>query len=642
MIARRRTILALACVVVLQACSDNSKSTSTTSGERTTTTMERDKATPDEVVALFFDGLKRNDAKAVADAVAATSEQPFPFMQQMRSGLGITDLAFSASKAVISEDKMSATVDITTTVTAAPFPAFELRSTLTLSHLVKRWLINWTPAGFDPTFTAQTKFKRSTSWPDRAPIFGAGGKPLTVAASMIRVGIQGSAIKDPAAVTAGLLLTGATPAAITKALATAKAHPSWFVSVIEITEAQYLPIRPKIFPIPGTRFRSFGVRRATSPDLSAHIVGTTGNITKEQLDKWGLPYTEQSTVGRSGLELAFERQLAGTPGGVLQTVDAAGQPRATLATVEPVKGTPVVTTIDPRIQSAAEQAVAGVPGASAIVAIQVSTGKVLASVSQPTDSAFDGALNGHYPPGSTFKIISAANLLEHGLTPTSPLTCPKNLAIGPQTFQNFEGEALGNLDLTGAFTHSCNTAFIGATRSLANPTFPATAAQFGLTTKYNLGLNSYSGAVRLPRSDLERAQSTIGQATITVSPLAMACVAATVASGSWHSPTLVDGVDQTGTQPTKALDPTVAAGLRTMMGAVVTDGTAKGRGLPAGTFGKTGTAEFGTTKPFKTHAWFVGYRGDVAFAVLVDGSTTPVVGGRVAAPIAAKFLTTIG
>jgi cell division protein FtsI/penicillin-binding protein 2 len=72
-----------------------------------------------------------------------------------------------------------------------------------------------------------------------------------------------------------------------------------------------------------------------------------------------------------------------------------------------------------------------------------------------------------------------------------------------------------------------------------------------------------------------------------------------------------------------------------MMAAVVTSGTAAGAGLPSGTFGKTGTAEFGTANPPQTHAWFIGYRGDLAFAVIVVGGG---VGGDVAAPVAARFL----
>jgi cell division protein FtsI/penicillin-binding protein 2 len=117
----------------------------------------------------------------------------------------------------------------------------------------------------------------------------------------------------------------------------------------------------------------------------------------------------------------------------------------------------------------------------------------------------------------------------------------------------------------------------------------------------------------------------------------MASVAATVASGTWHAPRLVAGAPNDRVEP-RPLDPNVAAALRSMMEGVVTSGTAAGAGLPPGTIGKTGTAEFGGGSPPTTHAWFVGARGDVAFAVLVYGGG---VGGAVAAPIAARFLAAI-
>jgi len=120
----------------------------------------------------------------------------------------------------------------------------------------------------------------------------------------------------------------------------------------------------------------------------------------------------------------------------------------------------------------------------------------------------------------------------------------------------------------------------------------------------------------------------------------MANVAATVDSGSLHLPRLVVTAPDDST-PAQALNPTIVSDLRTMMNAVVTSsiGTAAGAGLPAGTFGKTGTAEFGTANPPQTDAWFIGYNGDLAFAVLVVGGG---VGGVVAAPIAAKFLAAAG
>jgi cell division protein FtsI/penicillin-binding protein 2 len=115
----------------------------------------------------------------------------------------------------------------------------------------------------------------------------------------------------------------------------------------------------------------------------------------------------------------------------------------------------------------------------------------------------------------------------------------------------------------------------------------------------------------------------------------MASVAAAVASGQWRAPSLTTAPAAPAvTAP--ALDSGIAATLRQFMASVPQPGgTAAGAGLPPGTFGKTGTAEFGSGNPPQTHAWFIGYRGNLAFAVIVEGGG---VGGRVAAPLAAKFL----
>jgi cell division protein FtsI/penicillin-binding protein 2 len=315
-------------------------------------------------------------------------------------------------------------------------------------------------------------------------------------------------------------------------------------------------------------------------------------------------------------------------------VDDAGTAVVELATFPAKPGTPVQLTIDPLVQQAAEQALFGVPGEAALVAIRASTGEILASASLPIDRPFDLALRGQLPPGSTFKIVTTADLLQHGFTPTSDLTCPATITVDGQRFRNFEGEAVGSLNLAQAFALSCNAAFIGASADLPADSFPATAAQFGIGTKLQIGLDAFGGSVPTPAGATELAATSIGQAKVVVSPLTMASVAATVAAGMWHPPKLVVGAANADAEA-RPLDAGVASALQSMMAGVVTNGTASGAGLPAGTIGKTGTAEFGAGNPPQTHAWFVGARGDVGFAVLVYGGG---VGGAVAAPIAARFL----
>jgi cell division protein FtsI/penicillin-binding protein 2 len=365
------------------------------------------------------------------------------------------------------------------------------------------------------------------------------------------------------------------------------------------------------------------------------VVGTVGPITADQLKQLGAPYTAASQVGQSGIEAAYEAQLAGEPTTTLSVVDATGSFGATVVTkIAGRRARPVVTTIDPGVQQAAERALDGVRQPAAIVAVRVSTGEVLASVSRPTSRAFDLALAGSVPPGSTFKVVTAAALLGKGSTPATTLHCPATVTVDGKVFKNFEHETLGDLSLQSAFAQSCNTAFVGASSGLGGTVLPSTAEAFGLGTAIHPGLPAFGGSVPAPATRVDLAATAIGQGKVLVSPLAMAGLAATVGSGSHHAPRLVAGSADAKVAP-HPLPAGVAASLRSMMAEVVTSGTAARAQLPPGTAGKTGTAEFGGGANPATHAWFVGYRGDIAFAVLVYGGG---VGGAVAAPVAASFL----
>jgi cell division protein FtsI/penicillin-binding protein 2 len=233
---------------------------------------------------------------------------------------------------------------------------------------------------------------------------------------------------------------------------------------------------------------------------------------------------------------------------------------------------------------------------------------------------------GEYPPGSTFKVVSGYALLARGFTPDTVVPCPTSTVIDGKPFRNFEGEARGAATLATDFAISCNTAFVNMSAKLSGADLVAAARAFGLT-------------IPSTATPLDVAAATIGQGRDLVTPLAMALVAAAVDAGTWRPPLLVTSPPQPAGPPPRSLDPHRLAVLRTLMGLVVSRGTAAAAGLPAGTAGKTGTAEFGAASPPATHAWFIGYRGDLAVAVIVEGGG---VGGAVAAPIAARFLRSVG
>jgi cell division protein FtsI/penicillin-binding protein 2 len=589
---------------------------------------------PSATLTRYLTAWSDGNYRAMAALVLHPPADFVTFNRQVAAELDLEHAHYAARPAVVQGS--AATAAVTGHLVLTPFGPWTVHSTLHLRALDNGWKVAWSPASIIPELPPGDQLSTTVSWPPRAPITGADGALLTVRSPQVTVGVEGSRITSTATVTAALEQAGATPAQVSGALSTATAHPQWFVPVFDVTQARYAQIKPAIYPVPGTVFQTHSARGAATAGLAAHVVGSVGPITAQELSRLGPPYQANDTIGQSGLEQADERRLAGRPGGHIEVVTASGASVTTVARFAAHGGRPVATTIDPTIQGAAEAALAGVTQPAALVAIQASTGKVLASVSDPTSDAFDNALTGSFPPGSTFKIVTSADLIEHGASPSSPAHCPATITVDGQTFHNFEGEARPSLTLDQAFAQSCNAAFIGLAGALPDNSFTATAAQFGIGDSFSMGISAFGGKVPTPDSDAQRAATSIGQANVLVSPLAMATAAAAVDSGRLHEPRLVVGAADD-RAPVHALNATVVSDLRTMMAAVVNspEGTAADAGLPVGTFGKTGTAEFGTAKPLQTHAWFIGYRGDLAFAVLVVGGG---IGGAVAAPLATKFL----
>jgi cell division protein FtsI/penicillin-binding protein 2 len=559
------------------------------------------------------------------------------------SALGVRTAQFTAGRLRHAGSAQRATV-----TERFRLPDVGLWSTSTAVSLVQRagrWRVAWTPATITPSLHAGEQLATLRTWPARAPILGAGGSPLTIEQPQVIVGIVGSRIRDEQAVTTDLLAAGATHAQTSTALAQAKAHPGYFDAVFTVSRARFEQLKAQpgptnVYAVPGTEFLATGARGAITAQLGAHVVGAVGPITAQELTSLGAPYDAASTVGQTGLEAADERRLAGTPQTTIAVVDAAGMTTATLARFAGHAGRAVVTSIDPRVQRAAEGALTGVHRPAAMVAIRASTGQVLAAVSDPISDAYDQALEGEYPPGSTFKVLTSTALFRAGLTPASPASCPATSDVDGEVFHNAEGDQpIQTLDQ--GFTESCNTAFIDlALAHLSAGDFTSAAALYGLARTPHLGLPAFDAVVPAPTSRTALAATAIGQGEVLFSPLGMATVAAAVDSGEVRAPQLVSGAADDRIAPT-ALPATVLADLRLMMGHVVASGTAAGTGLPAGTHAKTGTAQYQEGGALQINAWLMGYDGDIAFAMVVPDSGG-VDGGPEDGPVIARFLNALG
>ena len=358
-------------------------------------------------------------------------------------------------------------------------------------------------------------------------------------------------------------------------------------------------------------------------------------------------------VGTSGLQAAFDADLGGTASGDVAVTEG-GVVVDVLAHIDGRAPAPVMTSIDPVVQGRAEAQLAAllvdapvdpaappppegqeptkIAPAAAIVAIRPSTGEVLAAASTPTNG-FNRALNGQYPPGSTFKVITSTALLTSGITPDTPTTCPATTDINGRTFSNAEEEQLGDISFRTAFSHSCNTAFIQLASQLEAADLVAAAQRFGFNAPPALEVPAEQSSFPEPGGIVDQVSAAIGQGRVLATPLQMASVAATIASGT-HRPTTLRHVDVA--PAGEPLPAGVAATLQELMRLVVSEGTGTAAALPGTPVGgKTGTAEYGTADPPRTHAWFIGFRGDLAVAVVVEDGGF---GGRVAAPVAREVL----
>ena len=365
----------------------------------------------------------------------------------------------------------------------------------------------------------------------------------------------------------------------------------------------------------------------------------TGNVvaaTAKQARALGAPYQKGDLIGQGGIEQADQARLAGRPALIIRIEGPGKKVDATAVKFPATAGRSVQTSIDMHTQLTAAHAVAGAATTKSIdmVVLQPSTGHILAVIERP--GGFNRALQGIFPPGSTFKIVTASALTKKGLRPSTTVQCPPTVNIGGRTFHNFDNEHLGATNLLNAFAVSCNTTFaMLASQHLTGSALRSMAEEFGFNQKPALGIPAVLGRFSTPHQPVDLAADAFGQGTDLVNPLSQAAEAAAIEDGTWRPPQLVLNPAPPQTAQPHKLSAALLGSLRPMMRAVVTKGTAAGVGFPPGVYGKTGTAEYGSGLNPPSHAWFIGYRGDLAFAVLVEGGG---VGADASAPIANAFL----
>jgi len=392
---------------------------------------------------------------------------------------------------------------------------------------------------------------------------------------------------------------------------------------------------------------------------AAAVVGEVGSPAPagtRELEARGFP--PGALAGISGLELAYDERLAGSPGGqLLASSDGAdgAEPRV-LAATQPVDGRPVRTTVDAELQEAAVGALGGLYGGVAVLDARRGSVRALGGI----------AFTAPQPPGSTFKVVTAVGALESeivALEDEFPVET-SNSDIGRE-ISNSNDQACGGT-FAESFANSCNTVFAPVGAELGGETLVDVAERFGFNTVPTLHGAEATAAIDPPAStiptdladDVDVGVSAIGQGEVLATPLQMASVAQTIANGGMRAPTLMVKGDlvpeDEDVDDVRVTSKKVANTVRDLMIDVVDGGTGTAAALPSlQVAGKTGTAELGPaplepgeelapgeTPEQELDAWFIAFApaGDpeLAVAVMIVGSEGD--GGTIAAPIAREIL----
>jgi len=458
-----------------------------------------------------------------------------------------------------------------------------------------QWEVRWTATGLHPKLGEHQTFALRADPPRRASVNELGGTDVLVPGNLYHYELDATKAGSDLMPTAHAVADALRPFDDTmdaQRLAEEASSSTKPLDLITLRQADYDRVAPA-------------------------IGGLAGVVVTPQADL--LPTDDRfAPAVVSQVKKAVIDELDGEAGWRVVSVNQNGADVDVLNEVAPAPAPSVSISLDRAVQDAAQHAVDNKGQKAMIVVIKPSTGEILA-VAQNAAADADGpaATTGLYPPGSTFKIVTAGAAIDRDMaTPNTLLGCPGEADIGQRVVPNYGGFDLGVVPMSRAFANSCNTTFAELASRMPPTGLTVAASQYGIGPDYVVdGITTVSGSVPPTVNLAERTEDGFGQGRVLVSPFGMALAAATVAAGKTPVPQLIEGRPTTVTGDRSPITPEMLDGLRPMMRLVVTNGTAKDIADSGAVFGKTGEAEFDGG----SHSWFAGYRGDMAFAALIVG-----------------------
>jgi cell division protein FtsI/penicillin-binding protein 2 len=522
---------------------------------------------------------------------------------------------------------------------------WKYENTFGLRETAAGWRVMWSPAVIAAGLSAGDRLAVVQQPDQRAMLLDDSGRPLVVPSLSYQIGVNPQRLRPGQASQIAYRLATVFGLQESQVAGDINALPSLFDELITLTPQQYAKVRRSLAAIPGLQVRPTVQRLFDS--IAPGVVGEVGTEVAPVLRQNGVPFRPGATVGLSGLQRAFQHQLTGSPTIGIVVENAHGVPLRYLpgAIWRGSRGKPVRTTIDGDIQVAANEALARLPRSATIVAVQASTGKVLAVASHKAEKmpALD-PFAGQYQPGQAFTMVSAAALLGAGqVGPASQVQCLPSAQVDGRMFVNVPAEpmAMRTRSTFGKdFAMGCSTAFSVLSMQ---PSFQAklasTAAGFGVGVPWRLPVGGqFSGTIGTANGEGTVAADAIGNGDVRLSPLDMALAAGAADIGRWHAPSLVTEPDDPPGKAKEAMNATVLAELQSLMRETVAHGAGAAANVRPDIYGQVGSAEFGPRRAGLRISWFVGYEGDVAFAV-AELVRTPA---PAAAALAGNFMRDMG
>ncbi|MCB0948015.1 MAG: penicillin-binding transpeptidase domain-containing protein [Mycobacterium sp.] len=547
---------------------------------------------PEPIAEEFFAALAVGDTSTAAQ-LSDRPEAARAVLNEVWAGLQATGLDAQILSSKYAEDTGSITYRYTWHLPKDRTWTYD--GQLNMARDEGRWEVRWSATGVHPRLGENQTLALRADEPRRASVNERGGTDVLVPGYRYHFALDaraaGSELMSTARAVVGALHRF-DDTLDPQRLAEQASSTAGTLSLITLRQADHDQVAAAIGALPGVVITPQPEIVPTDDDFAPALVNQVKNAVADDLD--GAPGWRVVTVNQNGVDVDVVNEVPGDPA-----------PSVTLS-------------LERSVQDAAQHAVDSTGKQAMIVAIKPSTGEILA-VAQNAAADREGpiATMGLYPPGSTFKIVTAGAAIERDMaTPNTLLGCPGQLDIGHRTVPNYGGFDLGTVPMSRAFASSCNTTFAELASRMPPRGLTQAAAQYGIGPDYNIeGIDTISGSVPPTVNLTERTEDGFGQGKVLVSPFGMALAAATVAAGRTPVPHLIEGRETEITGAGEPVAADVVESLRPMMRLVVTNGTAKDLDGAGDVRGKTGEAEF----VGGSHSWFTGYRGDMAFSALIVG-----------------------